>query len=297
MSDTTVRAAPSSAPGGGAAPAAATPLPSVVIEPAGGWFDFEWRALWEHRELVYFLVWRDVKSKYKQTALGFGWTVLQPLLTTAIFWVIFSQFGRMSSGRVPYPLFAFCGLLPWNYFSQAIGRCSACLVGNSALVSKVYFPRLILPLAAAIVPVIDFLISLVVFFGLLAWFHQPVGWPILALPVLMFVTFLTALGVGLWLAALHVKYRDVAVLVPFLVQIWMYASPVIYALTMIPERWRRLYSINPMAGVISGVRWALTGEAFPDLGAGALSLIAVAIFLVSGLWYFRRADRQFADLI
>jgi lipopolysaccharide transport system permease protein len=281
-------------------PPATTPAPSVVIEPAGGFFDFDLRALWEHRELIYFMVWREVKSKYKQTVLGFGWTVVQPLLTTAIFWVIFSQFARVQSDGIPYPLFAFSGLLPWNYFSQAVSRSSSGLVGNANLVGKVYFPRLILPLSAVLVPIIDFLISLVVFIVLMLWYGMMPTAAMLALPLFMFVAFLTALGMGLWLSALHVKYRDIAVLVPFVVQVWMYASPVIYPLTMIPERWellRRWYGLNPMVGVVSGVRWALTGGALPDARVAAISLIVVVAIFLSGLVYFRRAERQFADLI
>jgi lipopolysaccharide transport system permease protein len=277
-----------------------TPVPSVVIEPVGGFFDFDLRALWEHRELIYFMVWREVKSKYKQTVLGFGWTIVQPLLTTAIFWVIFSQFARVQSDGIPYPLFAFSGLLPWNYFSQAVSRSSSGLVGNANLVGKVYFPRLILPLSAVLVPIIDFLISLVVFIVLMLWYGMMPTAAMLALPLFMFVAFLTALGMGLWLSALHVKYRDIAVLVPFVVQVWMYASPVIYPLTMIPERWellRRWYGLNPMVGVVSGVRWALTGGALPDARVAAISLIVVVAIFLSGLVYFRRAERQFADLI
>lgn len=278
-------------------PPATTPAPSVVIEPAGGFFDFDLRALWEHRELIYFMVWREVKSKYKQTVLGFGWTVVQPLLTTAIFWVIFSQFARIQSDDIPYPLFAFSGLLSWNYFSQAVSRSSAGLVGNANLVGKVYFPRLILPLSAVLVPIIDFLISLVVFVALMLWYGMVPTVAVLALPLFMFVAFLTALGMGLWLSALHVKYRDIAVLVPFVVQVWMYASPVIYPLTMIRGRWRSWYELNPLVGVVSGVRWALTGGALPDVRVTAISLIGVAVIFLSGLVYFRRAERQFADLI
>lgn len=278
-------------------PPATTSAPSVVIEPAGGFFDFDLRALWEHRELIYFMVWREVKSKYKQTVLGFGWTIVQPLLTTAIFWVIFSQFARVQSDGIPYPLFAFSGLLPWNYFSQAVSRSSSGLVGNANLVGKVYFPRLILPLSAVLVPIIDFLISLVVFIVLMLWYGMVPTAAVLALPLFMFVAFLTALGMGLWLSALHVKYRDVAVLVPFVVQVWMYASPVIYPLTMIPKWWQAWYGLNPLVGVVTGVRWALTGGALPDARITAISLIAVVAIFVSGLVYFRRAERQFADLI
>jgi lipopolysaccharide transport system permease protein len=268
-----------------------------VIEPVAGSVGIDLKELWEYRELVYFMVWRDVKSKYKQSVLGVGWTIGQPVLTAAIFWVIFSQFARLPSDDVPYPLFAFIGLLPWSYFAAAVTRSSTVLVSNSGLVSKVYFPRLILPLAAALVPVIDCALSFVVLGGLMAWYDVMPNAAIVTLPLLLIVAFLTALGIGLWLSALHVKYRDVGVLVPFLIQIWMYASPVIYPLTMVPPRWRQIYSINPMVGVISGFRWALTGGERPDLQVGLISLAAVTLIALGGLWYFRHAEQEMADLI
>jgi lipopolysaccharide transport system permease protein len=283
----------------GSAPdlAAQTSVPTVVVEPRGRFFDLDFRAVWEYRELVYFMVWRDVKSRYEQTVLGVGWALLQPVLTMVVFWVIFSQFARVPSDGLPYPLFAFIGLLPWTYFSQAVTRSSGGLVSNANLIGKVYFPRLIVPLAAAISPAIDFVLSFLMLVVLMVWYGVVPTPSILALPALIFVAFATAFGVGLWLSALHVKYRDVAHLVPFLVQIWMYASPVIYPMTLVPERWRGVYSLNPMVGVVTGFRWALTGGDAPDLRILAISLAVVAVLLGSGLVYFRCTEREFADVI
>lgn len=272
-------------------------VPTTVIEPRRRYFDFDLPALWEYRELVYFMIWRDVKTRYKQTVLGVAWALVQPLLTMLVFWVVFSLFARLPSDGLPYPLFAMIGLLPWTYFSQAVARSSGGLVGNANLISKVYFPRLIIPLSAALAPTVDFLLSFFVVVGLMAWYQVVPGVAVLALPAFVFVAFVTALGVSLWLSALYVKYRDVGHLVPFVIQIWMYASPVIYPLALVPERWRPLYSLNPMVGVIEGFRWALTGGAPPDPRSTTLSLLAVAVVLISGVVYFRRTEREFADVI
>jgi lipopolysaccharide transport system permease protein len=275
----------------------ASPAPTVVIEPRARLFDLDLSTLWEYRELVYFMVWRDVKTRYKQTVLGVAWALLQPVLTMLVFWVVFSQFARVPSEGLPYPLFAFIGLLPWTYFSQAVARSSGGLVGNANLIGKVYFPRLIIPLAAALSPAVDLAVSFLVLIGLLLWYAIVPGPAVLALPLLAFIAFVTAFGVSLWLSALHVKYRDVGHVVPFLIQVWMYASPVIYPLSLVPERWRPLYSLNPMVGVVEGFRWALSGGPLPDLRAGAVSLSVVGLVLVSGLVYFRHTEREFADVI
>jgi lipopolysaccharide transport system permease protein len=272
--------------------------PSVVIQPRTRLFDLDLRSVWTYRELIYFLVWRDVKSRYQQTLLGVAWAVLQPVFTMLVFWIVFSRFVRVPSDGLPYPLFVFIGLLPWTYFSQAVTRSSVGLVGNSNLVAKVYFPRLILPLAAAIVPAVDFLLSFVVLVGLLVWYGvQPMIIGLAALPFLSLFAYLTALSVGVWLSALNVKYRDVAYMVPFLTQIWMYASPVIYPASVVPEQWQTVFSLNPMVAVIGGFRWALAGSAPPDIRLAALSLVGVVTLLTTGLVYFRRTERQFADVI
>ena len=280
-----------------AAETATSVRPTVVIEPRARFFALDLKSLWEYRELVYFMVWRDVKTRYKQSFLGVGWALLQPLLTMLVFWIIFSRFARVPSDGMPYPLFALTGLLPWMYFSQAVSRSSGGLVGNANLIGKVYFPRLIIPLSAALTPLIDLLFSFAILAALMIWYGAPPTGATLAVPAMVAVAFATALGVGMWLSALHVKYRDVAHVVPFVVQIWMYASPVIYPLTLVPERWRALYSVNPMVGVVEGFRWAFIGAHPPRLVPTTISCVVVVALLLSGLWYFRRTERQFADVI
>ncbi len=271
--------------------------PHIVIEPSRGWAALKLRELWGYRELLYFLIWRDVKVRYKQTALGAAWAILQPLLTMVIFTVIFGNFASMPSDGLPYPIFAFTALLPWTYFAQAIGRSGVSLVGSANLISKVYFPRLIMPISAAVAPIVDFAIAFVLLLGMMVWFGVTPTWGVLALPFFMLLALLTALGVGLWLSALNVKYRDVGHIIPFLIQFWMYASPIVYPVSLVPERWRLLYSLNPMAGVIEGFRWALLGKASPDLGVVAISTAVVLGLLLSGLVYFKRMERTFADIV
>ena len=220
--------------------------PTVVIQPSTGWFRLDLAAIWHHRELLYFLVWRDVKVRYKQTAIGAAWAILNPLLTVAIFTLVFGNFAKIPSDGLPYPLFAFAALLPWTYFAEALRRSSASLVGNAHLITKVYFPRLIIPLAAAVTPAVDFWLSFLALLGLMAWFGIAPGWGVLAIPVFMLLTALIALAVGLWLSPLNVRYRDVAYTIPFFTQLWMYASPVVYPLSLVPEQWRPVYSLNPM---------------------------------------------------
>jgi lipopolysaccharide transport system permease protein len=272
-------------------------VPAIRIEPSKGWASLKLRELWEYRELLYFLIWRDVKVRYKQTALGAAWAVLQPLLTMVIFTVIFGNFAQIPSDGLPYPIFAFTALLPWTYFAQAIGRSGVSLVGSANLISKVYFPRPIMPISAAVAPIVDFAVAFVILLGMMAWFRITPTLGVLALPLFMLLAFITALAVGLWLSALNVKYRDVGHIIPFLIQFWMYASPIAYPVSLVPERWRLLYSLNPMVGVIEGFRWALLGKASPDFGVVAVSSVVVLILLVGGLVYFKRMERTFADVI
>ena len=279
---TLASAAPPASPLAAEAPTSVTP--TVIIEPRAQFFVLDLKALWEYRELVYFMVWRDVKTRYKQSVLGVGWALLQPLLTMLVFWVVFSRFARVPSDGLPYPLFALTGLLPWMYFSQAVSRSSGGLVGNANLIGKVYFPRLIIPLSAALTPLIDLLFSFAILLALMLWYGVAPTAAALAVPAMILVAFSTALGVGMWLSALHVKYRDVAHLVPFVVQIWMYASPVIYPVSLVPERWRALYSANPMVAVVEGFRWAFTGAHPPQLWPTIISCVVVAGLLFSGLW-------------
>jgi len=271
--------------------------PTVVIEPRKGVFHLDLKSIWEYRELLYFLVWRDLKVRYKQTSIGIGWTVLQPLIAMVIFTVIFGHFAKIPSDGVPYPIFAFCGLLPWTYFATALNRCMVSVVADAQLVSKIFFPRLLLPIAGTISGVIDFFISLGLFLGLMVWYGFVVTWWLLTLPLFLMLAFLTALAVGLWVSALNVRYRDVTYTIPFLIQVWMFASPVIYPVSMIPEKYRSLYSLNPMAGVIEGFRWALLGKANPDFSVMAVSVVVVIGVLAGGLVFFRRMERTFADIV
>lgn len=269
----------------------------ILIEPRRGWFNLDLSAIYRYRELLYFLVWRDVKVRYKQAAIGAAWAVLQPLLTMVVFTVIFGYFAKMPSDGLPYPVFAYVALLPWNYFSQAISRSGVSVVSNAGLISKVYFPRLIVPLAGAVSPLVDFAITFVILLGMLGWYGIMPTWGILALPAFMVLAMATAVAVCLFLSALNVQYRDVGHAIPFLVQFWMYASPVVYPVSIIPEKWRALYSLNPMVGVIEGFRWALLGKEQPDFGVMAVSALVVVVLLAGGTVYFRRMERTFADVI
>ena len=270
----------------------------MVIGPARLWSGEELRELWSYRELLYLLIWRDVKVRYKQTAFGAGWAIIQPLMTMVVFTIVFGGFAKIDApAGLPYPIFSFAALLPWNYFSQAISRSSASLVSSSNLVSKVYFPRLIIPIAAAVAPAVDFAVASVVLFAMMGWYGIAPSWGALMLPVFLAFAFLAALSVGLWLTALNVKYRDVGHTIPFLVHIWMYASPVAYPIDMVPEQWRTLYSLNPMVGVIEGFRWGLLGRSAPDFASMGISLGVVIVLLIGGLAYFRRTERTFADII
>jgi lipopolysaccharide transport system permease protein len=270
---------------------------STVIESSQGFFDLELRAVWQYRELLAFLVWRDVKVRYKQTLIGASWAILQPLLTMAIFTVIFGHFAGLPSDGLPYPVFAYTALLPWMYFAQAIERSSKSLVGDTNLIKKVYFPRLLVPIAAVLTPLVDCAIAFILLLGFMAWFGIMPTWGILMLPLFMLFALLTALTVSLFLAPLNVRYRDVGHAIPFLIQCWMYASPVAYSVNLIPERWRPLYSLNPMLGVIEGFRWALLGKANPDFEVMVISATAVLVLFVGGLVYFKHMEHTFADLM
>ncbi len=253
--------------------------------------------LWQHRELLSFLIWREIKVRYKQTAIGVAWAVFQPLITMVIFAVVFGNFAKMPSDGLPYPVFAYSALLPWAYFSQAIGRAGFSLVGDASLLQKVYFPRLILPLAAVIVPLLDFLLAFVILLVMIAWFGITPTWAILMLPFFLLLALLTALAVGLWISPLNVKYRDINIVVPVMTQLWMYASPVVYPLSMIPEKWQFFYALNPLVGVISGFRWALLGNTKPDLQLIGVSFLVVSLILWGGIVFFKRAEPTFADIV
>ena len=269
----------------------------VDIQPTKGLFHLDLISIWHHRELLYFLVWKDVLTRYKQTAIGAGWVILQPLITMIIFTVIFGKLARFPSDGVPYPVFAFTALLPWTYFSQALARTAGSVVGSSNLVTKIYFPRLLIPFAAAIAPVVDLIFSFLVLLVLMAWFKITPTWGMLALPFFIALAIMTALAVGLWFAALNVRYRDVASIMPFIIQIWMYASPIAYPVSMVPQKWQLYYSLNPLVGVIEGFRWALLGKAFPDVAVMAVSSTVVVLLFFGGLIYFKKSEQTFADII
>ncbi len=291
---------PEPAPGIASAPSVGTgsaTAPPIVVEPSRGWVPLQLRALWEYRELLYFLIWRDLKVKYKQTVLGAAWAILQPLATMVVFTIIFGRLARIPSDGIPYPIFSYCALLPWNYFATALDRSSTSLVSNAQLVSKVYFPRLVIPLAGVAAGVVDFGIAFLVLVALMLYYGIVPTLAIVALPALLLLALATALGVSLWLSALNVQYRDVRYAIPFLVQFWMYATPVVYPSSLIPERFRVLYGLNPMAGVVEGFRWALLGQSAPPGPMLLVSIAMVVLLLVSGACYFRHMERTFADLV
>jgi lipopolysaccharide transport system permease protein len=270
--------------------------PVTIIEPSSGWRALDLRELWRFRELVYFLALRDVKVRYKQTGLGVAWVLLQPLLAMGIFSIVFGSRGLTTAG-MPYPLFVVSGLVPWFYFSNATSGASGSIVSNTQLISKVYFPRLAIPLAALAANLVDFSIGLLLALVLVVVFGVALSWQLLAIPVLIVLIVLTALGVSVWLSALDVQYRDVRYAVPFFMQVWLFASPVIYSAADVPEPWRPVLALNPMTGVIEGFRWALLGTGDPPLGALAGSIAIVVVLVSTGLLYFRRMERTFADVI
>ncbi|MBV9355424.1 MAG: ABC transporter permease [Chloroflexi bacterium] len=279
--------------GTGAAPDASL----TVIEPTHGWRALDLRELWSYRELVYFLAWRDVKVRYKQTALGVAWVVLQPLAAMAIFSVVFGRLANLPSDGVPYPLFVFAGLVPWFYFANATSTASGSLVANTNLVSKVYFPRLAVPLAAVLAGLVDLAIGLVLELVLLAVFGVPPTPRLLLVPVLVLLLALTALAVSIWLSALDVQYRDVRYAIPFLIQLWLFATPVVYPLSVVSDRWQWLFALNPVTGTIETFRWALLGSGEFPAPQLALGVVTTLLLLGSGLLYFRRVERTFADVI
>jgi lipopolysaccharide transport system permease protein len=276
-------------------------VPTVVIEPTGGWASLKFGAVWEYRELLFFLVWRDLKVRYKQTLLGVAWIVLQPLLSTVVFTLLFGVLLRAPSDGAPYALFALAGLVPWQYFSGSLSRVGTSLVNSAHLITKVYFPRLIIPLSGVISTLVDFAIGFGVLAILLIVYWVPLTWNVLWLPVFLLLGMVTALGFGLWLSALNVRYRDVNYLIPFMLQIWMYLTPVVYGSTLIPERFRFLLALNPMTGVVEGFRWALLSGSMPEFTPpGALFAVSVVIALLvlaSGLVFFRNTEKTFADIV
>ncbi len=272
-------------------------IPIVRIEPSRGWVSLKLDEIWEYRELLYFLVWRDVKVRYKQTVLGAAWAIIQPVLTMLVFSLFFGKLAKIPSDGIPYPIFALAGLVPWSFFANGLSHSSDSLVGSANLIKKVYFPRLVIPIAAVLSGVVDFALAFTVLLGMMYYYGLAPTIHALWLPLLWLLAWITALGVGLWLSALNVQFRDVRYVVPFLVQFWMFATPIAYPSSLLGEPWRTVYAVNPMVGVVEGFRWALLGAPTapgPIIGASAL---AAAAILIGGAFYFRRMEKNFADVV
>lgn len=274
-----------------------TPQAELIIK-AGQTEQQYWRDLWNYRELFYFLAWRDILVRYKQTVIGMAWALLRPFLTMVVFTIVFGKIANLPSQGVPYPILVFAGLLPWQFFANSLSEGSTSLLNNANLISKVYFPRLIVPTSAVVVSFVDFLVSGIILLALMAWYNFVPGWRLLTLPFFILIAFAAAMAASLWLASLSVRYRDFRYIVPFLVQFGLYISPVGFSSQIIPQKWRLLYSLNPMVGVIDGFRWAILGDRYSIDGAGfGLSIALVILLLSSGIWYFRKTERTFADVI
>lgn len=269
----------------------------LIIRPTRGWGSLNLRDLWIYRELVYFLTWRDLKVRYKQTALGAGWAILQPFLSMVVFSIFFGGLLNVPSNGIPYPVFSYTGLLPWGVFSKALNDAGRSLVTNRTMITKIYFPRMVIPLSSVLAGVVDFLIAFVVLVGMMVYFKIPLSSNAWTLPFFLLLALITALGVGLWLSALNVLYRDIGYIIPFLTQLWFYITPIVYPSSEIPEQWRMLYALNPMVGVVDGFRWALLGTDTAPGPMVAVSSVIAVIMLVTGMFYFRRMERTFADMV
>jgi lipopolysaccharide transport system permease protein len=273
------------------------PPPVTVIKPSKGWVSLGLKDLWEYRELLYFLTWRDIKVRYKQTVLGATWAIIQPFFTMVVFSLFFGRLAKIPSDGIPYPLFAFAALVPWTFFANGLSQSSNSLVGSANLITKVYFPRLIIPVSSILSGFIDFAIAFAVFILMALYYGIFPTISIILLPFLLLLGFTTALGVGLWLSALNVKFRDVRYMIPFLTQFWLFATPIAYPSSLLSESWRTIYGINPMVGVVEGFRWAILGT---DTAPGSMIFVSALVslaLLISGVFYFKRAEKSFADII
>jgi len=269
----------------------------TIIRPSRGWISLNLRDLWEYRELLYFLTWRDIKVRYKQTVLGAAWAIIQPFFTMVVFSLFFGKLAKMPSDDIPYPIFSYAALVPWSFFANGLSQSSTSLVASANLIKKVYFPRLVVPISGVISGAVDFVLAFVVLLGMMFYFGIVPTWNVVWLPLLLLLALVTSLGVGLWLTAMNVQFRDVRYAVPFLVQAWMFATPIAYPSSLLDEPWRTLYGINPMAGVVEGFRWALLGtETAPGPIVIVSALVAVGL-LISGAYYFRRMEKTFADVV
>ncbi|MFQ5922849.1 MAG: ABC transporter permease [Anaerolineales bacterium] len=269
----------------------------IHIEPSRGWVSLKLRELWEYRELLYFLVWRDIKVRYKQTVLGAAWAILQPLFTMVVFSLFFGKLAKIPSDGIPYPIFSYAALVPWTFFAGGLSQSSNSLVGSANLIRKVYFPRLVVPIASVLGGGVDFALAFIVLLGMMFFYGIVPSWAVIWLPLLLLLALVTSLGVGLWLTAMNVQFRDVRYMVPFLVQAWLFATPIAYPSSLLDEPWRTLYGLNPMVGVVEGFRWALLGTEHAPGAMFSISALAAVGLLITGAYYFRRMEKTFADIV
>jgi len=274
-----------------------TDVPTIVIEPSRGWIGLRLRELWEYRELLYFLVWRDIKVRYKQTALGAAWAIIQPFFSMVVFSLFFGKLAKMPSDGIPYPIFAYAGLVPWTFFANGLSQSANSLVDSANLIRKIYFPRLTIPIANVLAGLVDFVLAFAVLLVMMAWYRIYPTERLIWLPLFLLLALVTALAVGLWLSVLNVEYRDVRYTVPFITQFWMFATPIVYPSSLLNEPWRTIYGLNPMVGVVEGFRWALLGTKTAPGPAIAVSAAAALLLLVGGAFYFRRMEKTFADVV
>jgi lipopolysaccharide transport system permease protein len=272
-------------------------VPVLRIQPSKGWIPLNLHELWEYRELLYFLIWRDVKVRYKQTVLGAAWAIIQPFLTMVVFSFFFGQLAKIPSDGVPYPIFSYAALVPWTFFANGLSQAPNRLVGSASLIRKVYFPRLAIPVAAVLSGIVDFVLAFLVLLGMMLYYDAIPTLKALWLPLFVLLASVTSLGVGLWLSAMNVQFRDVQYVVPFLTQFWLFATPIAYPSSLLPEPWRTLYGLNPMAGVVEGFRWALLGTATAPQPMIMVSALIALVLLVGGAFYFRRIEKNFADVV
>jgi lipopolysaccharide transport system permease protein len=278
-------------------PESRSDLPVLRIQPSRGWVSLKLGELWEYRELLYFLIWRDIKVRYKQTALGATWAIIQPFFTMVVFSLFFGKLAKIPSDGIPYPIFSFAALVPWTFFANGLGQSSNSLVGSANLITKVYFPRLTIPIASVLSGIVDFALAFVVLLGMMIYYRMMPTLNVLWLPLFLLLALVASLGVGLWLSALNVKYRDVRYVVPFITQFWLFVTPIAYPSSLLHEPWRTLYGLNPMVGVVEGFRWALLGTKTAPGPIIAVSSLAALIILISGALYFRRMEKTFADVV
>jgi len=279
------------------APVSAAPVPVQRIEPSRGWVSLKLRELWEYRELLYFLTWRDIKVRYKQTLLGAAWAIIQPFFTMVVFSLFFGKLAKIPSDGIPYPIFSYAALVPWTFFANGLNQSANSLVGSANLIKKVYFPRLTIPISTVLSGVVDFALAFAVLLGMMLYYGITPRVQALYLPFFLLLALITALGVGLWLSAMNVQFRDVRYVVPFLTQFWMFATPIAYPSSLLTPTWRVVYGLNPMVGVVEGFRWALLGKGSAPGPMLLVSTLAALVILISGAYYFRRMEKTFADVV